>query len=343
LLIWQRWRLRLAFMNPNRIIDMASAFYDSCVLFTASDLGIFNHLAQHPDATAADLASACQLDLRGATLLLDGCVALDLLTKTGDRYRNTPETACFLVPGAPGDLSKAIRYNRDVYAAWQQLPAFVKTGKPVERPEIHLGEDEARTRAFVHSMHGRALGIGRSVVPQLDLAGRTQLFDAGGGPGTYSVLIAQANPQIRCTFLDLPGIVKVANELVAAQGMADRVTSIPGDYHTTPFPDGNDVVIFFGVLHQESPASIQDLFRRAYASLVPGGSVYVLDMMTDATHTQPRFSALFAVNMALTTTNGWVFSDQEAIDWLTGAGFIGAACRPLPPPMPHWLVTATKP
>lgn len=330
-------------MNPNRIIDMASAFYDSCVLFTASDLGIFEHLAARQQATAAELAVACGLDDRGTTLLLDGCVALELLSKTGDQYRNTPESAAFLVPGAPGDLSKAIRYNRDVYAAWQQLPAFVKTGQPVERPEIHLGEDEARTRAFVHSMHGRALGIGRSVVPQLDLSGKKQLFDVGGGPGTYSVLIAKANPQIHCTFLDLPGIVRVARELVDAQGMTGRVTAMAGDYHTTPFPAGNDAVIFFGVLHQESPASIQDLFKRAYASLVPGGSVYVLDMMTDATHTQPRFSALFAVNMALTTADGWVFSDRELGEWLHGAGFAGFTCRPLPPPMPHWLASAVKP
>ena len=45
------------------------------------------------------------------------------------------------------------------------------------------------------------------------------------------------------------------------------------------------------------------LMRKAYGALVPGGLVNVMDMMTDATHTQPPFSALFAVNMALTTQN----------------------------------------
>ena len=33
-------------MDPNRIVDMASAFYESCVLFAASDLGIFGKLAE---------------------------------------------------------------------------------------------------------------------------------------------------------------------------------------------------------------------------------------------------------------------------------------------------------
>jgi hypothetical protein len=67
-----------------------------------------------------------------------------------------------------------------------------------------------------------------------------------------------------------------------------------------------------------------------------------MDMMTDATHTQPPFSALFAVNMALTTHNGWVFSDAELSGWLLEAGFTGCQVQPMPPPMPHWLMSARK-
>lgn len=329
-------------MRPERIIGTASAFYDSCVLFAASDLGIFAALAGKPGLDASAVAEECRLDVRGTRLLLDACVALGFLGKTGDRYSNTPETATFLVPGSPGDLSGAIRYNRDVYAAWGRLPELVRSGKPVERPELHLGEDKARTRAFVLSMHGRAMGIGRAVVPMLDLSNRKRLFDAGGGPGTYSALIARANPQISCTVLDLPGIVAVADELLAQQGLGGRVTTVAGDYHTAAFPPGMDAIIFFGVLHQESPESIADLFRRAHDSLNPGGIVYVLDLMTDATHANPKFSALFAVNMALTTPDGWVFSDAELKGWLESAGFSGFTCRPVPPPMPHWLASAVK-
>ena len=329
-------------MNPSRIVDMASRFYDSCVLFTASDLGLFAKLSELKKADAETIASACGINTRGATLILDACVALGLLAKDDSLYTNAPESALYLVPGSPADLSKAIRYNRDVYPAWGKLSELIKTGRPVERPEIHLGEDKDRTRNFVLSMHGRAIGIGRTVVPLLDLKGRKTLFDVGGGPGTYSTLIAKANPQITCTVLDLPEVVKIADELIQAAGIQSRVKTLPGDYHTTHFPKNNDVVIFFGMLHQESPDSISDLFRHAYESLVPGGVVYVLDMMTDATHTHPKFSALFALNMALTTQNGWVFSDQELAGWLSDAGFTDFTCYPLPPPMPHWLASAQK-
>ena len=87
-------------LNPNRIIDMTNAFYDSCVLFTASDLGVFAKLGEIGEADAQTLASVLHLDLRGARLLLDACVALELLRKDKTLYSNTPESASFLVPGS---------------------------------------------------------------------------------------------------------------------------------------------------------------------------------------------------------------------------------------------------
>ncbi len=237
-------------VSPQRIMDTASAFYDSSVLLTASDLGIFARLSEVGAASTDAIADICGLNRRATRLLMDACATLGLLSKEGDSYSNTPETAAFLVPASPSDLSQAIRYNRDVYAVWGKLGEFMRTGKPVERPELHLG---------------------------------------------------------------------------------------------MVFPGHNDILIFFGVLHQESEDSIVSLLKKAYDATAPGGIIYVLDMMTDATRTQPKFSALFAVNMALTAEHGWVFSDQNLKSWLAEAGFVDFSCQPLPPPMPHWLASACKP
>lgn len=329
-------------ITPNRIISMASAFYDSCVLFTASDLGVFTKLAELGSANASTLADTLKLDVRAARLLLDATVALDLLKKDGDDYSNTAESALFLVQGSPADLSGAIRYNRDVYPAWGKLKELVVSGKPVEKPESHLGLDPDRTKTFVMSMHYRALAIGRAVIGELNLSGCKKLLDVGGGPGTYSVLIAQKFPEIECTVLDLPDVVNVAAELIHQQGVEDRVKTVAGDYRKTPFTDGNDAVNFFGMLHQESPESIRMLLKKAYDALNPDGVVNIMDMMTDHSHTKPVFSALFAVNMALTTDNGWVFSDTELTEWLLEAGFSEITIKPLSPPMPHSFATARK-
>lgn len=329
--------------NPQRIVDMASAYFDSCVLFAAADLGIFTAIAETGEATSGVIANRLALDRRATDLLLDGCVAVGLLEKSGDLYRNTPDSEAFLVRGKASDLSGALMYNRDVYAAWGKLKELVRTGLPVESPDVHLGDDMERTRNFVLSMHHRALSIGRAVTGMLDLSGRRRLLDVGGGPGTYAVMAARSNPELHCMVLDLPPIVRIADELIAEQGFSGRVTTMPGDYHSTPFPPGQDAIHFFGMLHQETPEAILDLFRRAWHALNPGGVVHIMDMMTDATHTAPKFSSLFAVNMALTTHNGWVFSDSELREWLTESGFTGFRVQPLPAPMPHWIASATKP
>ena len=323
------------------IVDLASAYYGSAVLFAAIDNDVFARVEAGEFASAAEAALP-----RGVRLLLDACVAEGLLEKNDGVYSNTAAGRMALVPGGPADLTKAIRYNRDVYPAWGRLADFARTGKPVERPEIHLGEDPVRTKAFAASMFGRAMGIGRSVVPMVALkasveGGEIRLLDLAGGPAAYAILLCQENPSLKCVTVDLKAISAEAAGYVERFGLRDRIECRAGDYHTDTYEKGAyDAVTIFGALHQESPAQIVDILKRAHDALKPGGRLFVLDMMTDATRTAPKFSALFAVNMALTTENGWVFSDEELKDWMREAGFRPGETRAVPPPMPHWLVTA---
>ena len=327
------------------IVDLASAFYGSSVLFAALDAGVFAAIENAGgDAGLETLAAATGTSPRGLRLLLDACVALGLLAKDENgAWRNTEAGRLALVPGAPADLSRAIAYNRDVYGAWGRLGEFVRTGRPVERPELHLGNDAARTRTFAASMRGRAMAIGRGVVPMVDLKGRTRLLDLAGGPGAYAELLVRANPGLTAVTVDLPAISDAAADFVAQDGLSDRIECRHGDYHTDEYePEGYDAVTIFGALHQESPEDAVAILGRAFRALRPGGALFVLDMMTDATRAFPPFSALFGVNMALTTKNGWVFSDAELKDWMRAAGFTPGPTRAAPPPMPHWLVSATK-
>ena len=322
------------------IVELASAFYGSATLFAALDCGVFS--AVEKSGRLEDMAAETGCDLRALRLLSDACVAEGLLEKRGVVYSNTQAGQAALVPGGPADLTKAIRYNRDVYPAWGRLVDFAKTGRPVEKPEIHLGEDATRTKAFAAAMFGRAMGIGKGIVPMLGgLSGR--ILDLAGGPAAYAILMCQENPGTTCVTVDLPAISEEAKGYVARFGLSDRIECRAGDYHSDEYEAGvYDVVTIFGALHQESPEQIVDILRRAHKTLKPDGELLVLDMMTDATHAAPKFSALFGLNMALTTANGWVFSDEELKGWMREAGFEPGDTRPAPPPMPHWLVTARR-
>ena len=329
--------------SVNEIVDLASAFYSSAVLFAALDAGVFAALEKTPGAGADAVAAALGASPRGTRLLLDACVACGLLEKSpSGGYSNTKAASLSLVPGASADLTKAIRYNRDVYPAWGRLAELVATGRPVESPKLHLGGDPARTKAFADSMFGRAMAIGQGVVPMLGkLEGR--LLDLAGGPGAYAILACRSNPSLRATTVDLPAISAAAADYVERAGLSSRIECRAGDYHKDEFEAGSyDAATIFGALHQESPSAIVDILKRANRALKPGGKIFILDMMTDETHVSPPFSALFAVNMALTTENGWVFSDAELKDCLSQAGFDPGETLKAPAPMPHWLVSAAK-
>ena len=90
--------------SVQEIVDLASAYYGSAVLFAAIDCDVFAQVE----------AGTFDASARGLRLLADACVAEGLLEKRDGRYFNTPAAKAALVPGGPADRTKAIRYNRDV-------------------------------------------------------------------------------------------------------------------------------------------------------------------------------------------------------------------------------------
>lgn len=329
--------------DPGPIFQMATGYWSSALMLEASDLGVFAALGAGP-MTAEDVAAHLRTDLRATAMLLNACVGLRLLTRDGDAYTLPPMAQAFLVPGTPGYLGSALRWSRDQYEAWGRLSEAVRSGRPVVRPEEHLGDDPGLTRAFVMGMHERAVGVARAVVGHLGLGAARRLLDVGGGPGTYSVLAAQTYPGLRCSVLDLPGVVAIASELVRDSGVADRVGVIAGDARSGDYGcEAYDAVLFSGVLHQMSPATIARMFDGAMTALQPGGVLVVSDMMLDETKTEPLFSALFSLQMLLTSSEGAVFSAAECVQWLDRAGFEEITALPLPPPLPYTVVRARKP
>lgn len=328
--------------DPSAIVRLSTAYWDSQVLLTANRLRVFDALAAGP-RSAGEVAAALALDARSTALLLRACAGLGLLVQDGERFRNAPAAAAFLVSTSPGFMGNVIRYSDQLYGAWGQLEQSLREGKPALPAETYLGDDKARTRAFVMAMHERAVGIARALVAVLDLAGRRALLDVGGGPGTYSVLLTERFAGLRAEVLELPGVAAVARELVAAAGATDRVRLRDGDYHTSDFGTGKDVVLMSGMFHRESPTTCASLVERAVACLEPGGLLVVSDVFTDPGGAQPAFAAMFGLNMMLTAPAGGVHADADVQGWMRGCGLGEIRTVPLPPPMPHRVVMGLKP
>lgn len=329
--------------DPSGIVALATSYWASMVLLTASRLKVFTALGAGP-CSAAQVAATCAAHPRSMAMLLNACVAQGLLLKDGEVYRNTPAAETFLVEGTPAYLGDALRYSDDLYPVWARLDEAVRGNAPVLSPHTILGDDPDKTRHFVLGMANRARGVAAPLAATLDLSGRTHLLDVGGGPATYSMMLVTKTPGLRATVLDLPAVVAIAKELVAASGVADRIDFVAGDYAGVPFPGGVDAVLMSGMLHRETPEGCRALLRKAFDALIPGGLVAVSDVFfDDDAKTGPPFAALFALNMLLTSEHGSAHARTEMAAWMAEAGFAGVAARPLPPPMPHAVLLGTRP
>ena len=115
-----------------------------------------------------------------------------------------------------------------------------------------------------------------------------------------------------------------------------------GDFLTTPWPGDNDALLISGVFHRQSEAECQRLIANAFDALVAGGQFIVADVFTTAAGRSP-FAALFGLNMLISAPGGGVHSVEDVAQWMSAADFEEVVIRPLPPPMPHIAVTATRP
>jgi len=328
-------------MDPGPILQLATGYWASQALLTANRMGLFTVLGES-DATAEEVAGRLGSQTRSTRLLLDACAALGLLHREGLRYANTGLATAFLVPGSPAFLGDALRYSDDLYQPWGHLEEAVRRDVPTLPPSEILGDDPDKTRHFVRGMHNRALGIARGLVEVIDLTGRRRLLDVGGGPGTYSCLLTQKYDGLQSTVLDLPAVVAIAREIIAELGAAERVATTAGNFLTTPWPGDNDALLISGVFHRQSEAECRRLIANAFDALSPGGRLIVADVFTTAAGRSP-FASLFGLNMLISAPGGGVHAVEDVAQWMAAAAFADVAIRPLPPPMPHIAVTATRP
>jgi hypothetical protein len=328
--------------DVKKVLELAVGYQKAMILFAANRLGLFQALGEGPQEASA-VAARCHSHPRSTEMLLNACVALGLLVKEGGRYRNSPLADRYLVAGRDAYLGHYLSLLEDGYQKWGQLAEAVAENRRVSSPSRESGQDRDWNRRFTLAMHEGARTMARQVARALDLRGCQRLLDVGGGPGTFTIELVRRNPGLEGTIFDLPGVLEVTQELVAAAGLDKRVRLQPGDYHTDSFGQGNDVVLLFGILHSEGHANRKMLLTKAFDSLVPGGLVVLRQFLLDEDRAGPVEATTFSLQMLLYTDSGEAYSWGEIQALLKEAGFMEPTRRLISPQRPYWLVIAHKP
>jgi SAM-dependent methyltransferase len=309
-------------------MQLAAGFMAAKHLFTASELGLFEALADSPAGLDA-LAARTGLTRRAARISADAMVALGLLEADDGTYRNSPVAAAFLAGPGPADLRPFLRYwDKISYPAWTRLADALASGPPQEI--VQLSPDLQRVAS--EGVEAVLAGPAHALPAAFDFGRHRRLLDIGGGTGSWSIAIARHYHHIQAAVLDVPATAELARSKVAAAGLDSRISMVAGDATTSELPVGYDAFLLANLIHYFSPEQNQDLLRRVRRAARPGSALLLADWWTNPEHTQPRQAALMAGQFAVNLPNGDVYSADEARAWLNRTGWHFAGHRPLAGP-----------
>lgn len=287
--------------------DLTWAYRASRTLQVACLLKVFTHLAEEP-ANARELARRCNAPAEKLEKLLIACCGIDLLQQEKGVYRNTELSDMYLVEGRPLYQGNIILHALSVWNVWTELPSQL-----LNDPTAALGSQQEN---FILGMHNLAMGgRGELFLKAADLSGRKHLLDLGGGPGTYSVLACQNNPELRSTLLDLPETIAIARPLIEKANLLDRITLREGSWDDSDYGSGYDAVLMSNILHGPDSGAPEKL-KKAYKAMKPGGLLIIQEFLLNDMKTGPMVPALFNVMVG-------AYSRPELFAVLQEAGFAG--------------------
>ncbi|MHC4543075.1 MAG: methyltransferase [Planctomycetota bacterium] len=299
------------------------------VLHVANEIDLFTTLSDK-EMTLEEISQKCSTKPDMTEKLLMACTAMGLLEKGGSRYKNTKLSNTYLVRGQELYQGDIIAHSGTVCNFWNSLEDEVRvTARPEKKPE-----DEHRN--FIMGMHNITVaGRADVFINNIDLAGRRKLLDVGGGPGTYSIAACRRYPELGAVVFDLPETISITKEVIAREGMQDRVSTQEGNWDTDAFGEGNDVVLLSNVLHGSGSKAEMKL-KKAYDSMVDGGLLLVQDFLLNDEKTGSLIPALFNIMVG-------AYSSRELLSIIKETGFVNAAVVVSSQEIGFTWITAEKP
>jgi (2Fe-2S) ferredoxin/predicted O-methyltransferase YrrM len=316
---------------PDRLDQMLRGYMPSRCLLTALELDIFT--AAGDGATAEQIGTRINANPRAAGMLLNALVAIGLLSKSGDRYQNTPESARFFTQGSKDNQRDGLLHTANIWHSWSTLTDAVRRGTRVPAHGADTRRDDSGwTRNFIAGMQRGAKDRAPLLVKALGTAGVRRILDLGGGSGAYSIAFAKVSPDVQCEILDIPEVVPLTDEYVRQAGVSAQVSLRPGDMLQDDFGAGYDIIMLNAICHMFSEEQNRDIFCRALQALAPKGRLVVQDFILNPDKTGPQQAALFSLNMLVNTEAGASYSEVEYTNWMKAAGFTEVRRINLPGP-----------
>jgi len=321
-------------LDPTSIFEVYRGNHGTELLTAAvAHLRVFDRLA-HAPMTFADLRRDLGLAERPAVVLVTALRAFGLLADDEEGRVGLTELARdHLTPGSAFDVSGYIGLAAESPGVVEMVERL-RTNRPAGASAEEGGsafifkegiesamEAEVSARSLTLALAGRAKNVAPALAERCPLTDARLLLDVAGGTGIYAIAWLLRHPDLRAIVWDRPEVLKVAVEMAASYGVADRLEARPGDMFKDPVPEGADAILLSNVLHDWDVADCWVLVSRLAAALRPGGRMLVHDVFLDDAHDGPLPIALYSASL-FRLTEGRAYSAKEYRTWLADAGLV---------------------
>jgi acetylserotonin N-methyltransferase len=174
-------------------------------------------------------------------------------------------------------------------------------------------------------MHGFGQLSSTQVVSAFDLSRFRRMADLGGATGHLAIAACERYPQLRAVVFDLPPVIAMALDYVAASAARDRIEPIAGDFFRDDLPAA-DLYSLGRILHDWREDRIRLLLAKIYEALPAGGALLIAEKLLDEDKSGPTPVHMQSLNM-LVCTEGKERTLTEYATLLRAAGFASVEGR----------------
>lgn len=320
--------------SPQLFFQTINAHQRTEALKAAIELEVFTAIGEG-NTTAAEIANRCQTSERGMRILCDYLTIMEMLTKQGDRYALTLDSATFLDKRSPAYLGDATEFlcSPQMFENTKRIADAVRKGGTVMEDEGTVSTENplwvkfARGMAPLMAMPAQLMA--KLVNPQPE--GKLKILDIAAGHGLFGIAFAANNPEAEVTAVDWKPVLKVAKENAQRAGVSDRYHTIEGSAFDVDFGSGYDLILLTNFLHHFDPPANETLLRKVYAALADGGRTVTLEFVPNEDRVTPPESAGFSLIMLIGTPSGDAYTFDQLEKMFANAGFSRSTLHALPP------------
>lgn len=303
------------------LLDLNFGFARSRVLDTALELRLFTSIAQGI-CTCSALAAMIGCDNQSLQRLLDALVGLELLQCKYAVYSLSPLAMTYLVEGQSGYIGSHLRAVIEQWDTWSELTQVVRSGRKRLRQDWGSSQGRGHNPGMFAQIFSLTFPLAWQAANQFDQPLQGRILDMFAGSGAWGIAMALRHPQVEVIARDEPALLESVREKVQQFDLQDRFilqTGEPDDYSSVS--ESFSFILVSHACRFLGARKSQELLKACYQLLQPGGTLLLLDVMSNNERTAPSTALLIQLSLFLNTQEGDVFTMSQFHTWLNAVGF----------------------